>query len=172
VQLRWRTASETNNAGFAVERQVGGGAFAEVGFVEGAGTTSQPRRYRFTDDAVPFEAETVAYRLKQVDTDGTSTHSPEVEIRLDAPDRLVLHGNYPNPFAQQTTIRYALPQAADVHLAVYDALGRHVATLADEEQAAGRKQVTFDARRLPSGIYFVRLRADGRTATRQMTVVR
>ena len=172
VQLRWRTASETNNAGFAVERQVGGGAFAEVGFVEGAGTTNQPRRYRFTDDAVPFEAETVAYRLKQIDADGTATYGPEVEMQLDVPERLALHGNYPNPFRARTSIRYALPRAADVHLAVYDALGRHVATLAHEEQPAGRKQVTFDAQRLPSGIYFVRLRADGRTLTQKLTVVR
>ena len=172
VRLDWETFSETNNAGFAVERQVDGRAFTEIGFVEGAGTTNQPRSYRFTDDAVPYETETVVYRLRQVDTDGTSTTSPEVEVRPDAPERLVLHGNYPNPFGQTTTIRYALPRAADVHLVVYDALGRHVATLANEEQPAGRKHVVFDARGLASGLYVVRLQAGNQAVTQRMTVVR
>ncbi|WP_169577871.1 T9SS type A sorting domain-containing protein [Salisaeta longa] len=172
VRLTWQTAAEQNNAGFAVERRVDGGAFTAVGFVDGAGTTNRPRRYRFTDDAVPYAAERLTYRLKQVDTDGAATYSDVVEVQLDAPERFALHGNYPNPVAQQTTIRYALPRAADVHLAVYDVLGRRVAILANEQQPAGRKEVVFDARQLASGIYFVRLHTNRQTRTQKLMVVR
>lgn len=172
VQLRWQTASETNNSGFAVERRADDGAFAEIGFVDGAGTTAAPRRYRFTDRAVPFAAEALTYRLRQVDADGSATYGPEVRVRLDDPDRLALRGNSPNPFARRTTLRYTLPRAADVHLSVYDALGRRVATLAEGRQPAGRKERVFDAGRLPSGLYLVRLQADDRVVTRRVTVVR
>jgi len=172
VQLRWQTASETNNSGFAVERRADDGTFAEIGFVDGAGTTAAPRRYRFTDRAVPFAAEALTYRLRQVDADGSATYGPEVRVRLDDPDRLALRGNSPNPFARRTTLRYTLPRAADVHLSVYDALGRRVATLAEGRQPAGRKERVFDAGRLPSGLYLVRLQADDRVVTRRVTVVR
>jgi hypothetical protein len=172
VQLRWQTASETNNGGFAVERRADDGAFAEIAFVDGAGTTAAPRRYRFTDRAVPFAVEALTYRLRQVDADGSATYGPEVRVRLDDPDRLALRGNSPNPFARRTTLRYTLPRAADVHLSVYDALGRRVATLAQGRQPAGRKERVFDAGRLPSGLYLVRLQADDRVVTRRVTVVR
>ncbi|MEF8939742.1 MAG: T9SS type A sorting domain-containing protein [Salinivenus sp.] len=172
VQLRWQTASETNNSGFAVERRADDGAFAEIGFVDGAGTTAAPRRYRFIDRAVPFAAEALTYRLRQVDADGSATYGPEVRVRLDDPDRLALRGNAPNPFARRTTLRYTLPRAADVHLSVYDALGRRVATLAEGRQPAGRKERVFDAGRLPSGLYLVRLQADDHVVTRRVTVVR
>lgn len=125
-----------------------------------------------TDRAVPFAAEALTYRLRQVDADGSATYGPEVRVRLDDPDRLALRGNSPNPFARRTTLRYTLPRAADVHLSVYDALGRRVATLAEGRQPAGRKERVFDAGRLPSGLYLVRLQADDRVVTRRVTVVR
>ena len=171
VQLTWATASETNNAGFAVERQGGPDAsFKQVGFVEGHGTTARPQRYRFEDDALPYEAQHITYRLKQVDTDGTAHYSEEVEVDLGGPDAVALHGNYPNPAHQTATIRYELPQAAHVQLTVYDLLGRRVATLIDREQAAGRKSVQVQAGRLASGLYVYRLQAGPVVKVRRMTV--
>lgn len=81
--------------------------------------------------------------------------------------RPVLEGSYPNPFRRSTVIAYALPKAARVHLAVYDVLGRHMATLVDERQAAGPKRARFDAQRVASGIYFYRLKTDVFGGTRQ-----
>jgi hypothetical protein len=75
--LVWTTASEENNAGFDVERSLDGGAFERLGFVEGAGTTETARQYRFTDRALPFDADVAAYRLRQIDTDGTVAVSDE-----------------------------------------------------------------------------------------------
>ena len=80
------------------------------------------------------------------------------------PEVFALANNYPNPFNPATTIKYALPQAADVVLTVYNVLGQPVRTLVAENQTAGRYVVEWDAtndsgHRLSSGMYFYRLQA-------------
>ena len=80
------------------------------------------------------------------------------------PSVFALAANYPNPFNPATTIRYALPQAADVELTVYNVVGQPVRTLVAEPQRAGRYVVEWDAtndsgQSLSSGLYFYRLQA-------------
>ena len=75
-----------------------------------------------------------------------------------------LQANYPNPFNPKTTIRYQLPEAADVKLEIYSASGQRVRTLVDERRSAGRYAVQWDAfdddgRPQASGLYFYRLQA-------------
>ena len=82
------------------------------------------------------------------------------------PEAFALANNYPNPFNPATTIKYALPQAADVELTVYNVVGQSVRTLVAEHQRAGRYVVEWDAtndngRSLSSGMYFYRLEAGG-----------
>ena len=171
VRLNWATASEANNAGFAVERKLDSGSFAQIGFVEGAGTTATSRRYQFADAEVPFTAATLTYRLKQIDTDGTATYSAPVELDRRAPQQLVLHPAAPNPVRTQTTLRYELPQAGPVRITVYDMLGRRVSTLVNETQSAGRNEVTVRADQLSSGTYLLRLHTDAGVRTQKMIVV-
>ena len=73
------------------------------------------------------------------------------------PQEWVLEQNYPNPFNPTTTIRYALPRHAEVHLTVFNTLGQQVALLYQGEQEAGFHEVRFDASELTSGIYWCRL---------------
>ena len=87
------------------------------------------------------------------------------------PGRFSLEGNYPNPFNPQTTIRYTLPEAADVELVVYDVLGREVAVLVSEQQAAGKYEQVFSAADLPSGLYVYVLQAGDNRAAGKMIVV-
>ena len=117
------------------------------------------------------------YFLQVVNTCGTKTIiDPHRDFAVQAPESFALDSNYPNPFSGTTTIQFALPQSEQVELTVYDALGRRVATLVDQELPAGRHQVTWDGRTLSSplssGVYFYRLRAGDFTATRRMTLVR
>ncbi len=90
----------------------------------------------------------------------------------ELPTEVSLSQNYPNPFNPQTTIEYALPQAGDVSLLVYDMLGREVATLLEGPQAAGRHAVNFDANGLPNGTYVYRLVAPNKTITRTMVLIK
>ena len=68
---------------------------------------------------------------------------------------------FPNPFTDQTTIRYELSEAMVARIVVYDALGREVAVLADGEQPAGSYEVVFNGADLAPGTYVVRFEAAG-----------
>jgi hypothetical protein len=69
-------------------------------------------------------------------------------------------------------IRYQLPTAGDVVLRVYDLVGKEVATLAQGRQSAGYYNVTFEARTLPSGIYFCWLQAGDRRFVRKILLLK
>lgn len=90
-----------------------------------------------------------------------------------------LQQNYPNPFNPNAQIKYAIPHVIStegrnliVELKVYDVLGNEVAILVDESKPAGNYEVEFDARNLPSGIYFYRLKAGAYVETRKMVLMR
>ena len=88
------------------------------------------------------------------------------------PGRPSLMQNYPNPFNPSTTIRFTLPRASHVTLAVFSVLGQRIRTLVDGPRAAGPNVVQFDASGLSSGMYFYRLDAGGRVEVKSCMVLR
>jgi photosystem II stability/assembly factor-like uncharacterized protein len=82
-----------------------------------------------------------------------------------------LQQNYPNPFNPATTIGFTIADQAFVKLAIYDLLGREVATLINEEKSPGDYTIEFDAAKLSSGIYFYRLEAGNFKQTRRMILM-
>ena len=174
VRLSWTTASETGNAGFYVQRRPAGAQadWERLGFVEGAGTTEEPRTYRFVDDALPFDADSLTYRLRQVDLDGSERFTDPHTVKRAAPDRVELRKPFPNPAPQRATLRYTLPEPTDVQIRVYDIMGRRVATWANRRVETGRHERTIRTGALASGLYFVRLVAGDKRRTRKLTVVR
>jgi|GEM_PF-1867400 len=76
-------------------------------------------------------------------------------------DNIVLNCN-PNPFNQRLALEYVLPEAADMHLAVYDILGREIQLLANGHSSLGKHTIVWDASEQSSGVYFIRLMVDGR----------
>jgi len=80
---------------------------------------------------------------------------------IDLPENFNLDGNYPNPFNPVTTIEFALPEASNVTLEVFNIMGQKVATLVNESRTAGFHSVQWDASRFSSGAYFLRMAATG-----------
>jgi V8-like Glu-specific endopeptidase len=83
-----------------------------------------------------------------------------------------LEQNYPNPFNPSTTIRYQLPQDGMVTLKVYDILGSEVATLVNEQKAAGRYEINFDASRFASGAYIYKITSGSYVSSKKMLLVK
>jgi hypothetical protein len=162
VELKWKTETEINNYGFEVERRAVSSqqstvnSWMKIDFVAGAGTSNSPKDYSFID--ANLASGRYAYRLKQVDNDGTFKYSQDVEIEILVPKVFALSQNYPNPFNPATTIEFTLAEDGMVSLRVFDMLGREVALLVNAELKAGiLHQATFDASKYSSGLYFYRL---------------
>ncbi len=175
IELSWTTASETNNAGFEIQRRVespnGEVQWREVVFVTGRGNSEAEMHYSYSDDVRNVRGNAVAYRLKQVDFNGSFKMSQVSEIMLPAPESYDL-ASYPNPFNPVATIEYDVPVEGHIKVLVYDAQGREVAMLVDETQVAGRYRVSFDATGLASGIYVYRLDAGGKSFSKTMLLVK
>lgn len=90
---------------------------------------------------------------------GESFGTPTGEVSGVNPGEFILLSAYPNPFNPSTNIMFNLKNPENIELAVFDITGREVAKLVEGWQQAGVHEINFDASRLPSGIYFARLRA-------------
>jgi hypothetical protein len=88
------------------------------------------------------------------------------------PPDFALRRSRPNPFTRVTTIEFAVPRAERVRLEILDVRGRLIETLVDGPRPAGRYTATWSARGAPSGMYFCRLVAGGRTATSKLALMR
>ena len=171
VVLEWSTLSETNNAGFQVQQQRDG-AFADLenAFVEGAGTTDQPQAYRFrVEDVSPG---THTFRLKQVDVDGSTTVTDPLDVTVGLAGQFQLSA-YPNPFQGRATVEFAVKDAQPVTIELYNTLGQRVRTVYQgPARAEETVRKTLDGSGLSSGLYIIRLKGEGFTATKKITLVR
>jgi len=161
VNLRWETATETNNLGFEIEKKYGQ-SWRKIGFFEGQGTSTDFKIYAFSDKLDASQAGKIYYRLKQIDFDGTSNYSKEVYVENNGPKEYTISQNYPNPFNPVTTIKYTLPFDSNVKLIVYNITGEKVSELVNSVITAGSYTVEFNAYGvdLSSGIYFYTIEAN------------
>ena len=124
------------------------------------------------------------YRLSAVDIHGNESPAaallPQGTLGVGgpgAPRELALRAPSPNPARGSVTVAFELPRPARVRVAVFDAAGRLVRTLADGARPAGTQSLAFDlrderGRALGAGLYLVRLEAEGRVFTRRIAAVR
>lgn len=174
--LIWTTASETKNYGFEIEHRFTNTAFETIGFVRGAGTTSETQHYRFVDTKLTGES-IYYYRLKQVDTDGTFFYSEEVMVSIGALANYDLAQNYPNPFNPTTIIHYQLPKAGFTTLTITNMLGQEIKHLVRENLKAGKYQAIWDSTNdnglpIAAGVYFYRIRSNDFVLTKRMTLLK
>ena len=181
VTLRWDAPlndSGANITGYAYRYKESGGDFiAYTDIPESGPGEANARSYTVTELTNGLE---YVFHVRAVNEHGGGLPA-EVVVMLPAvinteseelPTEVALSANYPNPFNPETTIRYVLPQAGNVRLAVYDLLGHEVAVLVDEPKPAGHHATRFDAGDLPSGAYVYRLQAQDKTIVRTMMLVK
>ncbi len=168
IRLDWRTASETNNFGFYVQKSQNNQTSYQTvsALIPGNGTTLDPHDYTWTDVNVP--AGTWYYRLKQVDLDQTEHFSEGIlpsgvtgVHEKPLPTEFSINQNYPNPFNPTTKIEYAVPKQSQVRIEVYNLLGQRVTTLVNDVKSAGYHTVEFNATGISSGLYFYRMTTAG-----------
>ena len=107
----------------------------------------------------------------------TGTTDVEDSAPLEIPTEFALQQNYPNPFNPETTIRFALPQATEVNLMIYNLQGQLVRKLVSESREAGFHEIVWDARddagrSMPSGLYLYRIQAGAFMEVRKLMLLR
>jgi hypothetical protein len=93
-------------------------------------------------------------------------------LQKNANEYLTVYQNFPNPCSQSTTIQYKISDRQSVKLKVYDAKGKQIANLIDENQSGGSYSVNLDTSGLSAGVYFYQLHANGRIETKRMIICR
>jgi len=179
ISLSWKTATETNNRGFEIEKKIvseqallNSGQFTSLGFIPGAGNSTQINNYSYVDKNISGEGK-VIYRLRQIDFDGSSNLSSTVEVKWESkPENYSLSQNYPNPFNPSTKIKYQVPEAGWVTLKVYNVLGNEIATLVNDKKNAGNYDVEFSAKNLSSGVYIYKLTCGSYSSTKRMILLK
>jgi len=109
--------------------------------------------------------------------DGGYAMSVYLESLLPDKFAIHLHQNYPNPFNPITTLRYDLPEQANVNIIIYDMLGRQVRTLLNQTQDAGYRSVIWDAtndygKPVSAGVYLYKIQAGEFVQTKKMVLLK
>ncbi|MEM6783237.1 MAG: T9SS type A sorting domain-containing protein [Bacteroidota bacterium] len=172
--VRWAgTDAESGVRQYDVYVSINGGSFYRW-----LGNTFEPEETFVGEDGSTYAFFSIAYDatgnaepLKTV-ADASTTVAVAAENDPSLPERVTLTQPYPNPASSAMTVPFGLPSAGTAEIEVFDLLGRRVVQLATGDQAAGWHTLQWDVSRLASGVYVLRLRADGVSETRRVTVVR
>ncbi|MCK4427390.1 MAG: T9SS type A sorting domain-containing protein [candidate division Zixibacteria bacterium] len=126
------------------------------------------------DDAIVWHTEVMAAIMICPKTTGVEDEGEESAI---TPKDFELYQSYPNPFNNQTIIKYNLLKSCEVNLTIYNILGQRVKTLVEGYQEAGTKSINWDGKDekgkdLASGIYFYQLRAGEVAQTKRMVLLK
>ena len=177
VILNWSTVTESANYGFDIERraftlrQAQNNNWIKLGFVKGSGTSSVENNYTYKDTRV--NSGKYQYRLKQIDLDGTTEYSNQVEVQVGIlKTRLRSH---PNPFNPVTEVRYYLPEKTEVEITLFDIMGRRVGeVIKQSEQEEGEYEIKLNSSdyKLTSGIYFLTLKTNKDRITEKIVLLR
>ncbi|MGG7662744.1 T9SS type A sorting domain-containing protein [Dyadobacter sp. BHUBP1] len=141
TKLTWKTASETNNKGFEIERSADARRFEKIGFVDGSGDTKEKQFYHFTD-LNPLV--TGYYRLKQLDYGGKFEYSKVIAVKAGTGTLKM----YPNPAQTELTVEGA---AENELVSVFTPTGGLV--IAGAKLTAGK----LDVKDLKEGIYTIKI---------------
>lgn len=163
--LNWTTLSETNNAGFGVERSNDAKSWEQIQFVKGNGTTTSTANYSAIDNN-PTKG-TNYYRLKQIDNSGKFTYSSVQSVYFSEKGTIGF-SFYPNPTKNKINIALETITNKVASLELTDNLGRVVKSIAISNQNSN-SNISINTANMNKGIYFLVLK-DG-AFTKSSTVI-
>ncbi len=122
-------------------------------------------RFRFISDTLGYAVGQSIYKF---------TREPIgiQQISTEIPKGFSLHQNYPNPFNPTTKIKFEIPKSSFVTIKVYNALGKEISELADENLNAGIYSVSWNASAYPSGIYFYKMVTGENSVSKKMMLIK
>ncbi len=158
INLKWSTATETDNDYFTIERSGNGIYFEQIAKVQGAGNSSTTLHYEFTDRA-PLSGPDY-YRLKQTDYNGKYEYSKTVFTMFSGEEKDVVVANvYPNPVSKRLNIDVNAPSDVPVKMEITDVTGKKV-LVSDAALSSGINNLNIDISDLASGLYHIKLLND------------
>jgi hypothetical protein len=174
VLLTWDHNSETDLRGYLIYRSDKPGID-----IYKTGPIATTRDSFYIDRSFPTSGRVYYVVAVQDIHDNISSNNSEVEIIItsvsyenETPKSFILYQNYPNPFNPATTIEFEIPERTQVKLIIHDALGYEIKVLLDKDLEPGKYKLNFDARDLPSGVYFYTLRTPKFTKTNKMLLIK
>ncbi len=166
--IEWETASETGNAGFAVQhRSTETEEWKRLDFVEGMGTTDQPTTYDVRTGALA--AGRHVFRLQQIDRDGTVHYGPKEQVRMQSRSAVRLESPNPVRGGSSLAVVFGAEAALPADVRLYNIAGERVRTVTVERGAVRRKVSTHG---LASGTYFLRVHTASRKIVRRISIIR
>ena len=152
---------------FAIEAPVLSGAAIDATTGEFTYTPTSNGTFTVTVTVTDTESNVATYTFTIVVDDVVG-----IEDLDEIPTEFSLSQNYPNPFNPTTTIRFSMPEAANVVLKVYNVLGQEVATLLNNDLSAGYHEIQFDASNLNSGMYIYKIQAGSFVSIKKMMLTK
>lgn len=173
VLLNWKTVTEVNSSHFVIQRSLDGFANKsegeDIGVVEAKGNSNETENYKFKDNNVTaLNVNTIWYRLKMIDIDGTFEYSKEiVEVRMDEGIQDIYMSQYPNPATNQISIDYQLFEAKYGELSIVNALGQVVyqSNLSADDNI---QLLSIDVKDWARGAYMIRIATENSVLTRRL----
>jgi hypothetical protein len=138
-------------------------------------TSNSPHYFKcgvYNQDNFPIVSDTNRVKYKNIKVWYLSNTVTGVSKNNLSPSSALVLQNYPNPFNPSTMISYETPATGFVSVKIFDLLGREVATLINENKQAGKYQVTWNASRFMSGVYFCRLQTGASSVTKKLLYVK
>ena len=155
VDLKWQTATETNNDFFTVERSNDGINFQPIETVDGAGNSSQLLNYSIIDHTP--ESGVSYYRLKQTDFNGAFFYSTIVSVAMIDFSETTSVNIFPNPTNGIINVEFEKVASKVVNIEIVNVFGQ----LVYSDSRSVDRNLSIDLAFLQNGIYMLKLKADG-----------
>ena len=167
VDLTWRTTSEVNVSHFVVEKSIDGINYRDAGVVFAYGSATEKADYKLSDNIANDQAKIIYYRLRSVDIDGKGQLSETRIIRISKQaDNDITIVAYPNPVNNE--LRITVPANWQNKKAVYEIFTLNGQTVKKMETANSSQTETLNISNLNSGLYFVKVTCEGKTAQQKI----